>query len=396
MRYTLHIFLLFFIYCFVLSKHVFAQQPLNQVNIVSFSIKNKLPLDISSWDNNQSNFILVAQKLPQVQLQSVKLVIQLKLAGTRLCGNTAQTAIAMDAFSVRNFTAGEIVSMLAQCPKLASNAYTLCAQFFNIDNYPISREFCRDFMVGDALITYTASQNISPANEKIFDPIAAKLPITFRWTTVIPKPKDPVMYKLRVWQLMQGQTGVQAAKANDPLIEKEVKNITQSIVTNIITGPCKPPYLCDFVWNVQALDKEGKPIGNKDGMSDFFSFSIKQNEWEHIKLVSPENKKVLTFEDNEVLFKWTPFIPKPNNPVVYKLRIWQILKGQSFSQTYKNSKPFITKYIESVEMVSLKNIISSKCLPTLTCTFFWTVQALGADGNPLDENYNNISEFSIK
>jgi hypothetical protein len=80
------------------------------------------------------------------------------------------------------------------------------------------------------------------------------------------------MYKLRVWQLMQGQTGTQAMKTNDPIIEKEISNINQAIVANLITGPCKPPYLCDFVWNVQALDKDGKPIGRNMGTSELYSF----------------------------------------------------------------------------------------------------------------------------
>ncbi len=253
----------------------YGQQPLNQINIVSFTVKNKLPIDISNWDNNPSNIMLVAQKLPQVQLQNLKLVVKLKLAGTKVCGNTPQTAVSIDAFSVRNFSAGELVAMFAQCPKLTTNMYTLCAQFFNVDNYPISREFCKDFMVGDALIVYTAPQNISPINEKIIDPKAAKLPITFRWTPVLPKTKDPVMYKLRIWQLMQGQTALQAMKGNETFIEKEVKNITQIVIPNLFFMPCQPPYLCEFVWAVQAVDKDNKPIGKNNGMSELYSFKIK-------------------------------------------------------------------------------------------------------------------------
>ncbi len=374
----------------------YGQQPLNQINIVSFTVKNKLPIDISNWDNNPSNIMLVAQKLPQVQLQNLKLVVKLKLAGTKVCGNTPQTAVSIDAFSVRNFSAGELVAMFAQCPKLASNIYSLCVQFFNVDNYPISKEFCKDFLVGDLVEKFIVPQNIAPINEKKFDENNIRAPVIFRWTPVIPKPKDPVMYRLRVWQLMQGQTAVQAAKANEAIIDKEVKNNTQTTVTDIITGPCKPPYLCDFFWNVQALNKEGKPLGNKDGMSDFFSFTIKQKEWEHIKLVYPGNKKILIFDKSDILFKWTPFAPRPNNPVVYKLRVWQVLQGQSNSHAYKNNKPIITKYIESIEMAFIKSMITSKCLPALACNFIWTVQALGADGNPLDENYYNINEFSIK
>jgi len=39
---------------------------------------------------------------------------------------------------------------------------------------------------------------------------------------VIPKPQEPVTYRVTVWQLMQGQTGAQAMKANQPIITKDV------------------------------------------------------------------------------------------------------------------------------------------------------------------------------
>ena len=55
---------------------------------------------------------------------------------------------------------------------------------------------------------------------------------------------------------MQGQNGIAAMKSNTPVIEKDVNNITQAVVTNLYTGPCKLPYLCEYVWNVEAISKE--------------------------------------------------------------------------------------------------------------------------------------------
>lgn len=99
--------------------------------------------------------------------------------------------------------------------------------------------------------------------------------LTFRWTPVIPKPKDPVTYRVRVWQLMQGQNGTQAMKANQPIITKDVDNFMVTI-SSLTSGPCKAPYLCSFIWNVQALDREGKPVGGNNGTSEASSFSISQ------------------------------------------------------------------------------------------------------------------------
>ncbi len=275
MKYQNYIRIFILTNCLFLSEYIFAQQPLNQINIISFTVKNKLPADVSTWGSIPASLLLVAQKLPQVQIQGIKLVLQIRQAGAKICGNNAQATVIIDVFEVRNFSANELAGILSNCPKLKPSDYSLCAQFFNIDNYPISREFCKEFMVEDIVQSFSAPQNISPTNEKKFRESDIKAPLTFRWTPVLPKPKDPVMYKLRVWQLMQGQTGTQAMKSNDPIVEKEVSNINQAIISNLITGPCKPPYLCDFVWNVQALDREGKPIGKNMGTSELYFFKIK-------------------------------------------------------------------------------------------------------------------------
>jgi hypothetical protein len=77
--------------------------------------------------------------------------------------------------------------------------------------------------------------------------------VTFRWTPIVPKPQEPTTYRLKVWQLMQGQNSSQAMKTNQPIVTKEVVNTTEVTVSGIYTGPCKPPYLCDFVWSVEAV-----------------------------------------------------------------------------------------------------------------------------------------------
>lgn len=101
-------------------------------------------------------------------------------------------------------------------------------------------------------------------------------PVTFRWTPVVPRPRDPVTYRVRVWQLMQGQSGPQAMQANQPIVTKDVDNLQQLTVEKLITGPCKPPYLCEFVWNVQALNREGKPVGENNGLRGAGRFSARK------------------------------------------------------------------------------------------------------------------------
>jgi hypothetical protein len=99
--------------------------------------------------------------------------------------------------------------------------------------------------------------NLFPEDKKKLNAREAKEAITFRWTSVVPKPQEPVTYRMKVWQLMQGQSGSQAMKTNKPIVTKDVADITEATVSGIYTGPCRPPYLCDFIWMVEAIDKEG-------------------------------------------------------------------------------------------------------------------------------------------
>lgn len=81
----------------------------------------------------------------------------------------------------------------------------------------------------------------------------AKQDVTFRWTPVVLKPQELVTYRLKVWQLMQGQNATSAMRTNKPIVTKDVDNVTETTVSGIYTGPCRPPYLCDFVWSVEAV-----------------------------------------------------------------------------------------------------------------------------------------------
>jgi hypothetical protein len=75
--------------------------------------------------------------------------------------------------------------------------------------------------------------------------------VTFHWEPA----QGAATYRLKVWQLMQGQSGAAAMRSNKPIVTRDVENISEISVDSIYTGPCRPPYLCDFVWSVEALSK---------------------------------------------------------------------------------------------------------------------------------------------
>ena len=175
-----------------------------QISIINFTVKQKLPADVSTWNSVPAGIVLVAKYMGQGNIVGSKLVVQIKKGGTRICGNDQQSSVFLDAFQTRNFSANELTGYLTQCPKLSAGSYTLCVQFYGEDRKEKSSEMCRPFTVEDEVQvqqSYSPPQNITPGNGKIFKPEELKGPVTFRWTPLVPRPRDPVTYRLKVWQL---------------------------------------------------------------------------------------------------------------------------------------------------------------------------------------------------
>ncbi|HCN84359.1 MAG TPA: hypothetical protein DIT07_12175 [Sphingobacteriaceae bacterium] len=96
--------------------------------------------------------------------------------------------------------------------------------------------------------------------------------INFNWKPVTPKPKEPVLYRVKAWQLMQGQMEADAIRMNRLMVVKDVIDQTQIVVENLVKIPC--PNGCRFVWNVQALNRKGQPISVNKGFSPNGKFVI--------------------------------------------------------------------------------------------------------------------------
>lgn len=256
------------------------QSQVNQVNIPSFTVKNVLPSKTDEWLSVPAALLMTAQKNPQTRELKPFLVLQIRSGGAVVCGNNLSSMRPVDPFDVRTFNTADLVSLLGNCKELKEGSYSLCAQFYNVDKVAISREVCKEFRVeGEKSVEYAPPTLISPEDGKKITIQQAKSPIIFRWTPVVPKPQQPVTYRLKVWQLMQGQNGTQAMRSNQPVVTKDVDNLTQTTVIGLLRdgctgGPCCPPYLCDFICQVQAINKEGRPIGNNEGKSEPYSFKI--------------------------------------------------------------------------------------------------------------------------
>ena len=355
---------------------------INQINIVSFNVKNILPGTVDSWMSTPAALILVAQKVPSsVPLREPRLVVQIRSGGAVICGNNMATGKQVDPFDVRTFNTADLTGILSNCHELKEGSYSICVQFFNIDKVAISREVCKEFRVEAPVTDYSPPTLITPDNGKKFTQQELMGLVMFRWTPLVPKPRDPVTYRLRVWQLMQGQNGTTAMRTNQPIVTKDVDNLTQAAVTSVITGPCKPPYLCDFIWNVQAIGKDGKPLGRNNGLSEAYTFSATETT-KCPNNVFPEDKKQFTLTEAKgaVIFKWSPVAPNPGETTTYRLKVWQLMQGQSPQTAMKSNQPVVTKEVSNTSEVSVAGVITGPCKPPYMCDFIWAVEMVGRDG----------------
>jgi hypothetical protein len=375
---------------------------LQQIKIVSFTVKNQLPASVDSWNSIPGSLLLIAQLPPNIRVKGVKLVVQIKSNGAIVCGNNSTGGMQVDDFTTRTFSANELTGGLAGCSELKDGSYSICVQFYNIDKVAVSNEVCKEFTVETPRATdYAPPTLINPENGKSYTEAELSRPVTFRWTPLVPKPREPVTYRLKVWQLMQGQNGTQAMRSNQPIVTKDVDNITQAVVSNLYTGPCKPPYMCEFIWAVQALNKEGKPIGRNEGNSDPYTFKVETNTTTYSapQLVSPNDGKA--FAQNEmsapVFFRWTPLVPKPQ-AVTYRLKVWQLMQGQNGTQAMRSNQPIITKDVDNITQAAVTGIYTGPCKPPYMCNFVWQVQALDRQDNPVgsNEGKSEVWSFNVK
>ena len=98
-------------------------------------------------------------------------------------------------------------------------------------------------------------------------------------------------------------------------------------------------------------------------------------------LLQPEdNKKIASGTERTTLFVWTPIIPNPPTPVNYRLRVVEVLPGQSPQQAFTVNIPLFERAIMgSTQMLWPQEIP----LPNVGGNLAWGIQPEDDQGNPL-------------
>jgi len=169
---------------------------------------------------------------------------------------------------------GNFQNLLQRTGRLTAGQYQLTVEVMNITGDVIRAKQTRIFFI----TSYQLPILMQPANGSILDARLAQNIIMFRWTNVIPSSGEFFQFRVQVFEILPGQTPMQAFRGNRPLLdEPAIKGSTQ-----YIWRPNLP--MLDstankqFIWTVQTLDANGLPIPGMDmniqGRSEPAIFSI--------------------------------------------------------------------------------------------------------------------------
>ena len=255
------------------------------------------PAQLSEWSNRREVLTLILNAPGSVGGQ-FKLKTEIKTTdGTVVASaDLAKTAIftsnqlgstvlfANDAMPLEYmmFT-GKYKTSLQRTGKLPADNYILCIRPIRPADYvPMGEEQCKIFYLATTQLPIL----MKPYNEEVLEGKIAQTAITFRWTPVVPRQTSPVTYRLQVFEVMPTQSPVQALRSNQPLLDKEILAATQyiwqpqlSFLTSTDSTTKKAP---TFIWTIQSLDKDKKPVtqtdGNGEGRSEPLIFFVDSNK----------------------------------------------------------------------------------------------------------------------
>jgi hypothetical protein len=195
----------------------------------------------------------------------------------RLRDGANQFSIA-DALQLENLTLmGRAKSLLQRTGRLAAGQYLLTVEALNTAGDVVRAKQTRPFFI----TSYQLPMLTAPANETNLEARVAQNVIIFRWTSLVPGTPELPIYRIQVFEILSGQTPMQAYRGNRPLLNDQViKGATQYVWrTNL-------PMLDStankrFIWTIQTFDKNGMPIPNLDstsqGRSEPAIFNIVRN-----------------------------------------------------------------------------------------------------------------------
>ena len=276
-------YLLFTVLMFLMVQVAWAQITLNLA-------LNKRPQPwLSDWVNPVNGQMIITYMVrptlndPSVKLKTTLLDDRGSIIGISninsariytLRAGVNQFSIA-DALQLQNLAfQGSFQNLLQQTGRLTAGQYQLTVEVMNTRGDVVRAKQTQIFFI----TSYQLPVLMQPASGSTLDARLAQNVIIFRWTNLIPSSGEFFQFRVQVFEILPGQTPMQAFRGNRPLLdEPAIKGSTQ-----YIWRPNLP--MLDstankqFIWTVQTLDANGLPIPGMDmniqGRSEPAIFSI--------------------------------------------------------------------------------------------------------------------------
>ncbi len=326
----------------IISVQIMAQDyPITDIKV---NIPKNPEGNIANWINLTNVFSIEASakiggKAIDKMVQLSKILVTINQGNKIICGTYTNLTAPKIEFNTETkvWTGKKAVSFIGGKCVLNPGKYYVSVQFFGSSKKPLSEEFKKPFAIREKMQqTYQSPELIAPKNGFVFSVADTEKPISFQWNGVSPKPEENLIYKIRIFKIMKGQTGIEAMKENGFIWEKDVMNETQ--VTGISASEFLKLNHQKFGWYVQATNQSGKTIGTNNGMSKIYDFIFETKQLnsnlEVIELILPEEK---TYNPRPT-FRWKPI--KSYKDLTYTIKIIPILENQNEEDAIKKNKAF--------------------------------------------------------
>jgi hypothetical protein len=180
-----------------------------------------------------------------------------------------------DAIQLQNLTlSGNVQSLLQRTGRLAAGQYQLLVEVMNAGGDVVRAKQTRPFFI----TSYQLPVLIHPAKEAKLDAHIAQNIIIFRWTNLVPSSQELPSFRVQVFEILPGQTPMQAFRGNRPLVDEPALKGTTQYLWRPNLPMLDSTANRQFIWTIQTLDARGFPIPSSDmtiqGRSEPATFSI--------------------------------------------------------------------------------------------------------------------------
>ena len=184
-----------------------------------------------------------------------------------------------DALQLQNLSlSGNLQNLLQRTGRLPAGQYQLSVEVVNTTGDVVRAKQTKPFYV----VSYQLPVLMQPANGASLDAHIAQSLITFRWTSLVPATPEQTLYRIQVFEILPGQTPMQAFRGNRPLLDEPVNRGMNQYLWRTNLPMLDSTANNQFIWTIQTLDAKGLPVPSLDmtsqGRSDPAVFTIQHLE----------------------------------------------------------------------------------------------------------------------